>query len=89
MQYAQPLASGSRPSWSRPTRAHLSQFWAVLASNHDHRDPAQTSSRGRWGRTRDGDSGLCRKDPELAPARPGVHSADINGPGVNVPSGDR
>ena len=22
MQYAQPLASGSRPSWSRPTRAH-------------------------------------------------------------------
>ena len=89
VQYAQPLASGSRPSWSRPTRAHLSQFWAVLASNHDHRAPAQMAGRERRGQTCDGDSGMRRKNPGLTPARPGVHSADINGPGVNVPSGDR
>ena len=89
VQYAQPLASGARPSWSRPTRVISSQFWAGPESNHDHRDPAQTSSRGRWGRTRDGDSGLCLKDPELAPARPGVHSADTTEPAVEAPSGDR
>ena len=28
VQYAQPLVSGSRPSWSRPTRAHSGQLWA-------------------------------------------------------------
>ena len=89
VQYAQPLASRSRPSWSRPTRAHLSQFWAVLASNHDHRAPAQMAGRERRGQTCDGDSGLRRKNPGLTPARPSVHSADINEPGVSATSGDR
>ena len=58
-------------------------------SSHSFRTPAQTTVRGRWGRTFDGGAGLCRKNPGLAPARPGVHSADINEPGVSAPSGDR
>ena len=70
VQYAQPLASGSRPSWSRPTRVISSQFWAGPESNHDHRDPAQMVGRSRWGRTCDGGAGLCRKNPGLTPARP-------------------
>ena len=89
VQYAQPLASGSRPSWSRATRAISSQFWAGQASNHDHWDPAQTTARERCRRTRDGGAGLCRTNPGLTPARPGVHSADINDPAVEAPSGDR
>ena len=28
VQYAQPLVSGSRPSWNRTTRAHSGQLWA-------------------------------------------------------------
>ena len=57
----------------------------VIAS----RPSAQAASRGRWGRTCDGGAGPCRKDPGLTPARPGVHSADINGLGVSAPSRDR
>ena len=60
VQYAQPLASRSRPSWSRPTRAISSQFWAGPASNHDLRAPAQAAGRGR---TCGGGAGLCRKNP--------------------------
>ena len=89
VQYAQPLASGSRPSWSRPARANSSQFWAGPESNHDHRAPAQATGRGRWGRTCDGGAGLCRKNLGLTPARSGVHSADISQPGVSALSGDR
>ena len=89
VQYAQLLVSGSRPSWSRPTRADSGQLWAGPESNHDHRTPAQAAGRERCRRTCDGGSGLCRTNPGLAPARPGVHSADMDGPNVNVPSGDR
>ena len=57
----------------------------VIAS----RPSAQAAVRSRSGRTCDGGAGLCRMDPGLAPVRPGVHGADINGPGVSAPSGDR
>ena len=32
--------------------------------------------------------GCATENPGLAPARPGVHSADMNEPAVNVPRGD-
>ena len=35
-------------------------------SSHSFRTPAQTTVRGRWGRTCDGGAGLRRKDPGLA-----------------------
>ena len=66
VQYAQPLASGSRPSWSRPARANSSQFWAGPESNHDHRDPAQTAGRERWRRTCAGGTGLYRTNHGLS-----------------------
>ena len=55
VQYAQPLASGSRPSWSRATWAGSR---AGPESHHGRRAPAQTAGRGRWGRTCDGGTGL-------------------------------
>ena len=66
VQYAQPLASGSRPSWSRLTRANSSQFWAGPESNHDHRDPAQMAVRERWRRTCEGGVGLYRTNHGLS-----------------------
>ena len=33
--------------------------------------------------------GSATKNPGLTPARPGVHSADMNEPGVEAPRGDR
>ena len=36
VQYAQPLASRSRPSWSRPTRAKSGQLWEGPKPNPDH-----------------------------------------------------
>ena len=36
-----------------------------------------------------GGAGFCGKNPGLTHARLGVHSADINGLGVSVLSGDR
>ena len=66
VQYAQPLASGSRPSWSKPTRAISSQFWAGPESNHDHQDPAQTAGRERWRRTCEGGAGLYRTNHGLS-----------------------
>ena len=89
VQYAQPLASGSRPSFSRPTRADSGQLWAGPASSHSLRPPAQTAGRGQWGRTCDGGAGPCRKNPGLTPAQPGVHSADITEPAAEAPGGDR
>ena len=89
VQYAQPLASGSRPSFSRPTRADSDQLWAGPASSHHLQAPAQTAGRGQWGRTCDGGAEPCHKNPGLTPARPGVHSADINDPAAEAPSGDR
>ena len=75
VQYAQPLASRSRPSWSRPTRAISSQFWAGPASNHDHRDPAQTTVREQCRRARDGGAGLCGKTHGLSHLRGPVSTA--------------
>ena len=38
---------------------------------------------------RDG-AGLCHQEPRgLTPARPGVHSADMNEPAAETPRGDR
>ena len=89
VQYAQPLASGSRPSFSRPTRADSGQLWTGPASSHRLQAPAQAAGRGQWGRTYHGGAELCRRNPGLTPAQPGVHSADISGPDVGAPSGDR
>ena len=75
VQCAQPLASGSRPSWSRPARANSSQFWAGPESNHDHQDPAQTTARERCRRTRDGVAGLCRTNHGLSLLRGPVSTA--------------
>ena len=63
VQYAQPLASGSRPSWSRATRAGSS---AGPESHHDRRDPAQMAGRERWRRTCEGGAGLCRTNHGLS-----------------------
>ena len=70
-------------------QAYSGRLGAGPESNHDHRDPAQTTARERCRRTREGGAGLYRTNPGLAPARPGVHSADISGPDVGAPSGDR
>jgi len=53
-------------SWSRPTRANSSQFWAGPESNHDHRDPAQMAGRERWRRTCEKGAGLCGKNHGLS-----------------------
>ena len=70
-------------------QADSSRLGAGPASNHDHRPPAQTSARERRRRTCDGGAGMCRKNPGLTPALPGVHSADITEPAAEAPSGDR
>ena len=70
-------------------QAYSGRLGAGPESNHDHWDPAQTAGRGQWGRTYDGGAELCRRNPGLAPARPSVHSADMSGPDVGAPSGDR
>ena len=72
VQYAQPLVSGSRPSWSRPTRADSGRDRRRFIAS---RAPAQEAVRERCRRTCDGGTGLCRKNPGLTPARPGAHSA--------------
>ena len=77
VQCAQPLASGSRPSWSRPTRVISSQFWAGPESNRDHRDPAQMAGRERWRRTCAGGAGLCRTNHGLSLLRGPVSTALI------------
>ena len=69
VQYAQPLASGSRPSWSRATRAGSS---AGPESHHDRRDPAQMAGRERWRRTCEGGAGLCRTNHGLSLLRGSV-----------------
>ncbi len=45
--------------------------------------------REKRGRPQGEGAWLCRTNHGLTPALPGVRSADINGLGVNVPSGDR
>ena len=61
VQYAQPLASRSRPSWSRPTRGETQ---SGAGANYDHRDPAQMAVRERWGRTCDGAPGRAVRTPD-------------------------
>ena len=83
----------------RAVRTTLGQWIPTLVEQADSRrsrrrviasrPSAQAASRGRWGRTCDGGAGLCRKDPGLAPARPGVHSADMTEPAAESRSGDR
>ena len=51
--------------------------------------PCADGGQGAVGRTCDKGARLCGKNPGFTPARHGVHSTDINGPDVNVPSGDR
>ena len=88
VQYAQPLASGSRPSFSRPTRADSGQLWAGPASSHSLRAPAQTAGRGQWGRTCDGGTGPCRKNPGLSLLRGPVSTAlTLAGPTSVRPAG--
>ena len=88
VQYAQPLASGSRPSFSRPTRADSGQLWAGPASSHSLRPPAQATGRGRWGRTCDGGTGPCRKNPGLSLLRGPVSTAlTLAGPTSVRPTG--
>ena len=86
VQYAQPVVSGSRPSWSRPTRADSG------------RSRRRTMVSGPLRRRRSGSGaggpvtealGCATKNPGLTPVRPGVHSADMNEPAVEAPSGDR
>ena len=88
VQYAQPLASRSRPSWNRPTRAKSGQLWEGPKPNPDH----QTLRRRRAG---DGGGGpvtgrrAVPQEPRTHSYEAGVHSADISGPDVGAPSGDR
>ena len=88
VQYAQPLASGSRPSFSRPTRADSGQLWAGPASSHHLQAPAQAAGRGQWGRTYHGGTGLCRTNPGLSLLRGPVSTAlTLAGPTSVRPAG--
>ena len=84
-----PSCSTHNPWSVDPDPRGAGRLEAEPASGHSL--PALCADVGRKsvGRTCDGGAGLCRKDPGLTPARPSVHSTDINGPTVNVPSGDR
>ena len=87
VQYAQPLASGSRPSWSRATRGP-----SRASSGRSRRPTMTTRTLRRWragsggGEPVTGSPGSPRT---LAPARPGVHSTDISAPDIGAPSEDR
>ena len=61
VQYVQPLASRSRPSWSRPARGETQ---SGAGANYDHRDPAQMAVRERWG-------GPVTEEPGRAARTPG------------------
>ena len=63
MQYAQPLASRSRPSWSRPTRGET-QGGAGVGSEPP--GPSTDVGQKSVGRTCDGDAGHCRKTHGLS-----------------------
>ena len=92
VQYAQPLVSGSRPSWSRPTRGRSRAEPTRCGQNR-----RRTMTSGPLRRRRSGGGGgpvaealgSTTKNPGLAPTRPGVHSADINEPAAKAPRGDR
>ena len=46
LEYTRPSSSSARPSWSRPARGETQ---SGAGANYDHRDPAQTAVRERWG----------------------------------------
>ena len=60
---------------------------AGSASNHDLRASAQGAGGG--GGPVAQAPGCATKNPGLTPARPGVHSADMNEPGVDTPGENR
>ena len=84
-----PSCSRHNPWSVDPDPRGAGRLKAKPASGHSLPALCAGGGQGTVGRTCDGGAGLCRKDPGLAPARPGVHSADINGPSVSAPSGDR
>ena len=86
VQYAQPLTSRSRSSWRRQTRADSRQSRSrTLTTGPQRRRRAGVGGGGPVTEA----PGSATKNPGLTPARPGVHNADMNGPGVSAPSGDR
>ena len=89
VQYAQPLASGSRPSWSRSTRADSRRDSRWGRSRTLTTRPQRRRRAGSGGADLCAGAGLCRKNPGLTPARPGVHSADMTEPAAEAPSGNR
>ena len=90
VQYAQPLASRSRPSWSRPTRANSGRSrLGAGRTGVELCPPGLTQGAGGGGGPVAEAPGCATKNPGLAPARPGVHSADMNEPAAKAPSGNR
>ena len=64
VQYAQPLASRSRPSWSRPTRGRSRVEPARCGQNRRRTMPSGPHAGGRGrGWTCGGGSGLCHQEP--------------------------
>ena len=87
VQYAQPLASGSRPSWSRPTRAKSGQLWEGPKPNPDH----QTLRRRRAGDGGDGPvtgaPDRAARTPDSLPRGPVSTALTLTGPTSVRPAG--
>ena len=86
VQYAQPLASRSRPSWSRPTRAHS---WRTRRRAIASRPKRRRRSGNGAGEPVTEAPGSAARPTDSRSYEAGVHSADISGPDVGAPSGDR
>ena len=95
---------GTAGRWGlRAVRTTCGQWIPALVEQVDSRRDSRQSWRrtmtsGTLRRRRSGSGGggpetqapgCATKTPGLTPARPGVHSADMNEPAANVPSGDR
>ena len=87
VQYAQPLASRSRPSWSRPTRAKSGQLWEGPESNHDYRDPAQMAVREWWGGPLTEAPGRAARTPDSLLRGPVSTALTLAGPASVRPAG--
>ena len=75
VQYAQPSASGSPPSWSRPSRGGPQS-----TSNHGLRAPAREPERarqGKAGRRRGEDTRLRHHDPAGSPVSTALTSPSL------------
>ena len=84
VQYAQPLASRSSPSWSRPTRGRSPGRSRRCVGATGSRDRGQVGQKGPEV------PGPTTKTPRSrSRQQPSVHSADINGPDVDAHSRDR